>query len=190
MIDYHRKAIELAGICRFTSRPSPGDWEVLPKELSGLIPENHKRLVNHFGSGHFGNDLYLLCPCGHANVRLDASTHNRFIEDYSPMLKEIHLETWRKIFPSQGGMVLVAETTSRIAVLVDGGGQVVALDLGSLMQLSFKVDFAEFICRLYEGDYRKAWDKDYRDWLAAFRSSLWSNPSRAFFTPERAFPFR
>lgn len=180
MIDHLQRAVELAGNCRFTWLPSADDWDSLPRELSACIPESHRRLVNHFGSGHFGSDLYLLCPRASDNIRLDAGTHDQLLNAYGPMLREIHKNIWKEISPSPGGMVLVAENTSRIAIFLDAQERTVGLDLGGAARLDFKVNFAEFICRLYERNYVRGWDAD---WADEFRTSLWPNSSTPFFTP-------
>lgn len=182
MIDHVQRAVELAGNCRFTWLPSADDWDSLPQVLSECIPEGHRRLVNHFGSGHFGSDLYLLCPHGSDNIKLDAGTHDRFLIEYGPMLREIREDLWKEIFPSPGGMVLVAENTSRIAIFLDARERTVVLDLGCPARFDFKVDFAEFICRLHGRNYARGWDAD---WVDEFRTSLWPNPSKPFFTPTR-----
>ncbi len=169
------RCVELASNCEFQERPTEADWKHLEREIARQVPNNHKQFVSHFGSGTFGEDLYLLNPRAAGRCRFDA---RRLLENR----EEKHLlleDAGCKIFPEKN-LVLIAFTTSRMDLLLDvqdqSGTKLLFLDLGQLSQFPQKMSFAEFVCRLYLGDLDQ-------EWAESVRRSIWIERETPFFRP-------
>ncbi len=170
---YFRKAVELAGDFHPVDCPTEEDWERVQREIGSELPTEHKRFVSRFGSGRFGNDIYLLNPRAKGPGQLSAKALRNYAEQTALLLAEMP----RRVYPN-GTLVLLATTTSRLDWFVDGARpkELVFFDLGLYRVFNLPFSFAEFVCKLYAGDLK-------HDWAESVKRTIWSASDAPFFKP-------
>ena len=168
-----RKALELAGDFHPVDCPTEEDWEFLEREIGFTLPVEHKQFVSRFGSGRFGDDLYLLNPRAKGAGQLSANA----LQNYAAQTALLLAEMPRRVYPD-GTLILLATTTSRLDWFVDSAraNGLVFFDLGLYKVFNLPFSFAEFVCRLYlrELDY---------DWAESVKRTIWSASDARFFKP-------
>jgi len=172
---FFKRCVELAGNCQFKEQPTAADWRQLEHEIGRRIPPDHQRFVSYFGSGTFGDDLYLLNPRASGRCRFDALRLEQNREEKRLLLEDVGCDTYPKT-----NLLLIAFTTSRMDLLLDvkdqSGDQLMFLDLGQMAQVPLQMSAAEFVYKLYLGEFDEQWS-------AGVRRSIWVERETPFFRP-------
>jgi len=168
-----RKALELAGDFHPVDCPTEEDWEFLEREIGFTLPVEHKQFVSRFGSGRFGDDLYLLNPRAKGAGQLSANA----LQNYAAQTALLLAEMPRRVYPD-GTLILLATTTSRLDWFMDGTEPkgLVFFDLGIYRVFNLPFTFAEFVCKLYTGELNY-------DWEESVKKTIWSGDDAPFFKP-------
>ena len=174
--EFFTRAVDLAGHFAHSERPRDTDWERLEAEIGYRFPLTHKRFVSHFGSGRFGSDLYLHNPKAAGRCGLN----DRMLRSYGEENVSFLQEAQQVVYPDSG-LVLVADTTSRMSFFLDLGSNqhgenVIFADLGVFRIVNLGLTFAEFVCELYEGELKVGH-------TAGLRESIWTRRDVPFFQP-------
>lgn len=145
------KAIQFAGDFTPAGAPTDDDWVHLERDLGLHFPADFKRFSSHFGSGRFGEDLYLLSPSAPApQLRLCRKTLTEFQTDFS------NFDHSFPLFPAPNPFVIVLTTTSRIHYALRAtadrlSSELTRLHFSLLESEELHLPIAEFIVKAYEG---------------------------------------
>ncbi len=174
--EFFRRAVDLAGQFERKDGPLDADWVRLEADIGYRFPLTHKRFVSHFGSGRFGNDLYLQNPRAAGRCGLNDRMLQLYAEENASFLQEA-----KQVVYPDSGLVLVANTTSRMSFFLDLGSNqhgenVLFADLGVFRIIDLGLTFAEFVCKLYEGELEGGP-------TAGLRESIWTRRDVPFFKP-------
>jgi len=173
---FFTRAVDLAGHVAHSDRPTDADWARLEADIGYRFPLTHKRFVSHFGSGRFGSDLYLQNPRAAGRCGLNDRLLRLYAEENASFLQEAK----QAMYPDSG-VVLIADTTSRMSFFLDLGSNqhgenVIFADLGVFRIINLSLTFAEFVCKLYEGELEDGP-------TAGLRESIWTRKDVPFFQP-------
>jgi hypothetical protein len=104
-MNYVNKLKVLAAGLTFVERPTANDWISFEQTIHAPLPDDFKELVEHFGSGKFGGNLYLFNP-------VDLSLTAEQLIEYGRYAKEGAIRNSVPFYPDRGGMVLISHNGS------------------------------------------------------------------------------
>jgi hypothetical protein len=175
--NYLEKAKSFCRSVEFWERPVAEDWLRVEMELGLSLPQSYKSLVTTFGSGCFGVDIDLYNPIASGLTRLSKKVLTDFRVEYRGLLNALQTKLWRQLYPEKGGLVLFANTCTRVAFFLQVNSQqerIVVLDMSGMNRQEYAMGAPELFCRLYEGKLD--------EWGSLFRTSQWPLGTE-FFTP-------
>jgi hypothetical protein len=142
--DYVSKCLELArNVPQFFNRPDDSDWRRLESDLGLVFPPVHKAFVNAFGSGYFG-PFMLWNPASKGIFELSRARLLRTREE-CVALDDMDV----KVFPADGGFVIVADGTSSNLYALQPSGkyllpELIEIDLGGHNVVPTGMDIAKY----------------------------------------------
>lgn len=171
--------VQLAGIKNPIEQPTNRDWGDVERDFGYKFPIDFKNLVSRLGSGSFGCGLALQNPCAsykHKKLSRESLVIHR------SMIADLEKSISIKIFPSAGGMVLIASLDRQDFYLAPDSPLSKSLsklvwlniDTGELKLIG--LTFSQFIHDLYKRLINEPWADELRNYF-------WGNERWPLFTP-------
>jgi len=176
--DYARELVRLAALTKPREQPKDADWRLIEAELGYELPADFKILVSGLGSGSFGCGLTLQNPC--ASIKHAKLSPETLLSHREP-IRDLEQEVGIALYPSPGGMVLVASMDRQDFYLAPDKASAKSLTQLAWLNVDteeiklLNLTFSQFIHDLYLGLIDEPWAEE-------FRTYLWREGKAPFFS--------